>query len=169
MVRFAKAARRISARVRQIVRDDLLARPLGRVADPEINEALNARRFTRADLFTAGTTVAPHRQRIAAMLAAMNLTPRRATTHHWRELKIADHRCAHCAETARCDAWLAGDRGTDDPRHFCPNAMTFEAWRQAYLQRCPAAELLDGDLILEAGILETRELLRRFSAEKSTA
>ncbi|MBL8661984.1 MAG: hypothetical protein JNM29_04125 [Candidatus Odyssella sp.] len=35
-------------------------------------------------------------------------------------------RCLFCAETARCDRWLASDarRGNEE---FCPNAGTFEA------------------------------------------
>jgi hypothetical protein len=162
MVYLTEFARRASVKMRQLRSNDPLRRPLGRVPDSAINRALTLRRSGRADLFTRGKTLAPHRHRIAAMLAAYHFSPKQIIARHWPELKHADHLCAHCTEKKRCDRWLRGDRRDDAPRRFCPNVVTFERWRRDYLRHDLGEEVSDGDAILEVGLAQTRELLGRF-------
>ncbi len=126
MLRLIKIARRASARLQQILSDDPLFHPLGRASDSSIDEALKARGLGRADLFTPGTTLAPHRHRIAAMLHMQGLSPRHIATNHWPKLKDADHRCAYCFNTKRCESWLRWGRQNDSPRMFCLNAAAFK-------------------------------------------
>ncbi len=126
MLHLTDLARRLSARLQQIISDNPLLHPLGRASDSSIDEALVARGLARADLFTLGTISAPHRHRITAMLVIQGLPPRDFATHHWPELKAADHRCAYCVNIKRCESWLRWGRKNDAPRMFCPNAATFE-------------------------------------------
>jgi hypothetical protein len=154
-------ARQASAKMRRLLSNDPLLRPLGRVPDSTIHRALTLRRFGRADLFTPGKTLAPHRRRIAAMLAAFHFSPKQITEHHWKELKHADHLCAHCSDKKRCDRWLRGERSDEAPRRFCPNVMTFERWRRDYLQRDSNEVGAEGDSTLEPDLAKTREFLSR--------
>jgi hypothetical protein len=85
MVYLGDLVRRVSARLWRTRSDDPLRRPLGRALDGAIDEALAARGMARADLFEPEQSVAPHRQRIAAMLAAQGLTPEQVTARHWSE------------------------------------------------------------------------------------
>ncbi|MGF1608713.1 MAG: hypothetical protein ACFCUQ_04910 [Kiloniellales bacterium] len=114
------------AGVKQVFCDDPLLHPLGRASDSAIDEALMARGLERADLFTPGTTLAPHRHRLAAMLAIQGLSPRDVVADHWPALKTADHRCAYCANSKRCESWLKWGCPNDAPRMFCPSAAAFE-------------------------------------------
>jgi len=131
MRRLIKIARRVSARLQQILSDDPLLHPLGRASDSSIDEALTAHGLGRADLFTLGTTLAPHRHRIAAMLLMQGLSPRDLATDHWPKLKDADHRCAYCVNTKRCESWLRWGRQNDASRMFCLNAATFEQIKES--------------------------------------
>ena len=134
MVYLTKTARQASAKIRQIFSDDPLLKPLGRASDSEINNALASRSRRRADLFTMGKTLAPHRQRLAKMLAAYHFSPRQIVANYWPELKHADHLCAHCTDKKRCDEWLRDHDNGDAPRRFCPNVTTFKRWRRDYMQ-----------------------------------
>ena len=40
-------------------------------------------------------------------------------------LHTAAARCIHCAEAARCRAWMEQTTGTEGAAEFCPNAETF--------------------------------------------
>jgi len=165
MVTLTKIAKRASAELRQILSNDPLVHPLGRASDRAINKALAARGIGRADLFTQGKTLAPHRHRLAEMLTVYHFSPGEITAHHWPELKLADHLCAYCANGKRCEMWLRGRRRDDAPRRFCPNVTTFERWRRDYLQHGCVGERVDGDSILEAGLAQTREMLRRLGLQ----
>ena len=129
MVRFTDVAKQVSTKMRRRLNDAPLLNPLGRTADSKIDEALATRRLERADLFKRRSTFAPHRHRIAALLAVHDLSPTQLVARHWPELKGADHLCAHCVDQIRCDRWLRGWHENDTPRRFCPNATTFEQWR----------------------------------------
>jgi CBS domain-containing protein len=161
MVVLTQIARQTSAKLRQMLSNNPLVHPLGGAADSAINRALAMREFRRADLFTRGKTLAPHRHRIAAMLAAYHFSPKQITADHWPELKHADHRCAYCIDKKRCERWLRESHIYDSPRRFCPNAMTFEQWRRDYLQLETVEDKMDGGSILENGFVQTRESLRR--------
>jgi hypothetical protein len=119
-------ARRASARFHQAFCRDPLFHPLGRASDKSIDETLTAQGLERSDLFTVGTTFAPHRHRFAAMLFMHGLAPTHIATNHWHTLKDADHRCAYCLNTKRCERWLRWGRYNDAPKMFCLNAATFE-------------------------------------------
>ncbi|NNE83370.1 MAG: hypothetical protein HKN28_05305 [Alphaproteobacteria bacterium] len=134
MVYFTETARQASAKIRQIFGDDPLLKSLGRASDSAIDSVLASRSTRRADLFTVGKTLAPHRRRLAKMLAAHHFSPRHIVANYWPELKHADHLCAHCANKKRCDGWLRDHDRSDAPRRFCPNVMTFERWRRDYMR-----------------------------------
>lgn len=140
MVYFTETARQVSAKVRQLLGDDTLLKPLGRASDSAINNALASRSTRRADIFTLGKTLAPHRRRLAKMLAAYHFSPRHIVANYWPELKHADHLCAHCTNKKRCDEWLRDHGSSDAPRRFCPNVTTFTRWRHDYLQGESGAE-----------------------------
>ena len=129
MRRIRECAWLVLVKLRRLVSDDPLIRPLGRASDRAIDTALAARDRTRADLFSASTASLPHRQRMAAMLAMCRLPVEKATASHWETLKDADHACAHCPNPQRCENWLRWGRLNDAPRNFCPNAQTFENMR----------------------------------------
>lgn len=168
MVRLTDIAKQASAKMRRLLNDDPLLRPLGRTADSKIDEALATRTLERADLFKRGNTFAPHRHRIAAMLAVHKLSPRQIVAHHWPELKDADQLCASCINKKRCESWLRGRHADDAPRRFCPNAMTFERWRRDRHQYDVVGDKVDGDAILEVGLVRTREMLRRIHLQGSS-
>ena len=161
MVYLNEISRQASAKMRHMLSDDPLLHPLGRACDSSINEALAVRKIRRADLFTQGKTLAPHRHRLAEMLTVYHFSPRQITARHWLELKLADHRCAYCTNKKRCDRWLRGRRRDDAPRRFCPNVITFERWRRDYVQHDCAGERMAGDTPLESGLAQTCETLRR--------
>jgi len=161
MVYVTGFAKQASAKLRQMLSDDPLRHPLGRTPDSAIDESLATRSMKRADLFGPEENLAPHRHRIAAMLAAQGLSPKHVIERHWPELKFADHYCAYCINKRRCERWLRGNRPEDAPRMFYPNAMTFERWYRDYLKRDAAGERSSGDSILESGLYRTREMLRR--------
>ncbi|SDG43971.1 hypothetical protein SAMN05216241_1132 [Limimonas halophila] len=115
-----------ASRLRGMVRDTVLDAPLGRTPDRTIDAALVVRGITRAELFTPGTAVARHRERLARMVAEHGLSPAEVVATHWDHLKEADQVCAVCANKARCAAWLDGKGGDDSPRKFCPNALVLE-------------------------------------------
>jgi hypothetical protein len=167
MVYLTETAKQASAKIWHTLSDDPLLRPLGRACDGTINKALAARKLGRADLFTPGNTLAPHRHRLAEMLAVYHFSTPQIVARHWSELKLADHRCAHCADKKRCDRWLRGRRAGDSPKRFCPNVTTFERWRRDYLQRECVGARSDGDVLLEAGLAQTREVLRQHRLQES--
>ena len=158
--------KRISGTLGRRRSDDPLSHPLGRADDSAIDAALATRGMTRADLFEPGDGVAPHRQRIAAMLAKRGLSPKYITARYWPELKLADHACAYCSGKRRCDKWLGGRRPNDAPHMFCPNAMTFERWRKGSLHRDAGGLGHDIDFILERGLERTRKLLKQIHAPR---
>ncbi len=162
MVFHPEIARQASAKMRHMLSNDPLAQPLGRVCDSTIDEALAVRRIRRADLFTRGNTMASHRHRLAEMLIVYHFSPPQITARHWLELKLADHLCAYCTNKKRCDGWLRGRHRDDAPRRFCPNVITFERWRREYFQHDFVGERVDGDTLLETGLAQTRETLRRY-------
>ena len=168
MVYLTEIAKQASAKMRHTLCDDPLQYPLGRACDSAINKALAKRRIKRADLFTQGKTVASHRDRIAEMLAAYQFSTGQITARHWPELKHADHLCAYCTNKKRCERWLHGRRTEDAPRRFCPNVTTFEKWRRDHLQRDGVGKRIDGDSILEAGLAQTREMLKQLPLQGSS-
>lgn len=163
MVVFDRVVAWLSASMGRGRRGDPLARPLGRATDDAIDAALSARDMGRADLFGSEDTVAPHRQRIAAMLKRRGLSAEQVAARYWPELKLADHACAFCIDKRRCDRWLRGDRPKDSPHRFCPNAMTIDRWRRDAKQRTGAYR--DIDLILEQGLDRAREALKHIRAQ----
>ncbi len=158
---YPKLTESISAVLRRMLSGDPLLRPLGRTPDSVINEHLTRRRMGRADLFRGGKTLAPHRYRIAAMLAAHKLSARQVAVRYWPALKHADHICAHCADKRRCDKWLRRPAAHDTPRTFCPNATTFALWRRDCQAGAVAEPSGDGEAILESGLVQTRKLLKQ--------
>jgi hypothetical protein len=163
MVTLTQIATQTSAKMRQMLRNDPLLQPLGRIPDSTIDAALAARRLSRADLFSRGKNLASHRHRLAEMLTVFHFSLREITARHWPELKLADHLCAYCTNKKRCERWLRGRRMDDAPRRFCPNVTTFERWRRDYLQHDAGGERMAGDSILETDLAQTHEMLRRFS------
>lgn len=161
MVYLSEISKQASAKMWHMLRHDPLLHPLGRACDSSINQALAERKIRRADLFTRGKTLASHRHRLAEMLTVYHFSPWQITARHWSELKLADHRCAYCTNKKRCDKWLRGRRMDDAPRRFCPNVITFERWRRDFLQDDSVGQRMDGDSILETGLLQTREMLRQ--------
>lgn len=103
-----------------------LLQPLGRASDSVIDAALRECGMTRTKLFTPGSAMVPHRERIAAMILMQGLDPETLTRNFWSLLKEAEHRCAHCENAKRCERWLEWGRNNDAPRMFCPNETTFE-------------------------------------------
>lgn len=126
MLTFTEAVEQMSVRVRSIVSDDPLIRPIGRTPDGVIDAALAVRGLVRSDLFLPETSLAPHRRRLASMLATEGLSVLELAADHWSELKAADHRCKQCVETRRCERWLRSEGEDDSPRKFCPNAQMIE-------------------------------------------
>ncbi len=161
MVAFRRHAQRTVAKLGQMLSDDPLRHPLGRASDRAINKALAVRKLRRADLFDRKKPIAPHRHRLAEMLTVFHFSTRDIVARHWSDLKLADHRCAYCANKKRCDRWLRGRHWDDAPRRFCPNVTMFERWRRDYLLRDGAGQNIDGDCILAAGLEQTRQLLRQ--------
>jgi len=160
--------KQVSAMLGRRRSDDPLVHPLGRADDGAIDAALAAREMDRADLFEPEEGLAPHRQRLAAMLAARGLSPNYVTARYWSELKLADHACAYCIDKRRCDKWLGGRRPDDAPHRFCPNAMTFERWFRGSLHREAGRGGRDIDFILERGLARTREIMQRIRAPGPT-
>lgn len=148
---------------------DPLLRPLGRADDHCVDGALAARGMVRADLFRPTKSLAQHRNRISAMLAAYDLSPTWLVARHWPALKFADHDCAYCVSKRRCDGWLRGKRPNDGPRLFCPNAATFERWRGEAM-RLSAAELgADADAILKNGVAIARDMVENIRSRRHRA
>jgi hypothetical protein len=126
MLNLFKITRRPLAKLQKIFSGDPLLHPLGHASNGSIDEALEVHGLVRADLFTLGTTLTPHRHRLAAMLAIHALSPKEITTDHWQELKVADNRCANCVNAKYCENWLRRESKKGTPQNFCPNAITFE-------------------------------------------
>jgi len=118
--------KRVASRLHKTLRDDVLVEPFGRTPDRTIDAALVVRGMTRAELFTPGTALVPHRERLARMMAEHGLSPADVVVTHWDQLKEADQLCAVCANTERCSAWLDHGRDGDSPRKFCPNALVLD-------------------------------------------
>lgn len=116
---------RWAAALRDALRGSVLDRPLGRIPDQDIDRVLRGMGRTRADLFTAAGARANHRVRMARMMAAHRIDPRRAVLVHWRLLKTADNYCSHCPNPERCRSWLDRDAQDGGARLFCPNARLF--------------------------------------------
>ena len=108
-------------------RHPILARPLDKPSDRDIDAALDRAGLTRASLFTPAGAVARHRVHMAYMLAAHHVDIARATADNWQELKLADRSCAACRQKGRCRRWLEGGGPADATSVFCPNAALFEA------------------------------------------
>lgn len=166
---YPKLTKTVAAKVRQIFAGDPLLRPLGRTPDSVINQYLARRGMGRADLFRGTKTLAPHRYRIAAMLAAHKLSAREVAARCWPALKRADHICAHCADTKRCDRWMHQPAPEDAPRTFCPNATTFEQWQRDKCSGTADGAVADGETLLEGGLEQTRALLRQQSGPTPAA
>lgn len=164
-----RRVRKVVTKLRRTFSRDPLLRPLGRTPDSIINRFLARRRMGRADLFRGGTTLAPHRHRIAAMLAAHKLPLNHVVARHWPALKRADHLCAHCADTRRCERWLRQPAPEAAPRTFCPNAATFAQWQRNSGAGTSDRAIADGETILDAGVTQTRELLQQQSGPASDA
>ena len=118
--------KRVASRLHGTVRDEVLAEPIGRTPDRMIDAALVVRGMSRAALFTPGAALAPHRERLAGMMAEHGLSPTDVVATHWDQLKEADQLCAVCANKERCAAWLDHGHDDDSPRKFCPNALVLE-------------------------------------------
>ena len=168
MVTFTQIAKQTSSKIRQMLCNNPLQHPLGRVPDSTIDAALAVRRLRRADLFDRRKNLAPHRHRLAEMLTVYHFSPQEITERRWPELKLADHLCANCANKKRCERWLRRRRTDDAPRRFCPNVITFERWRRDYLQHDSVGERIDGDSMLETGLAQTRQLLKRLRLQGSS-
>lgn len=168
MVRLTAITTQTSTKIRRLLGKNPLLHPLGRTSDRKIDLALATRRLERADLFKRRHTFAPHRHRIAAMLAVHKLSPRQIVAHYWPELKRADHLCAHCIDQIRCERWLRGRYADDTPRKFCPNAITFERWRRERHRDDVVGDKVDGDAVLELGLVRTREMLRLIQLQGSS-
>src|SRR5680860_142016 len=97
--------RQIAALLRRW-RFPILARPLGRSRECDIDSALRRAGLTRADLFTPANAIACHRIYMSYMLAARQIDTAWAAAMHWQVLKLADDTCAHCPNTGRCRRWL---------------------------------------------------------------
>lgn len=113
-----------------------LRKPLGRLTDEQIDEALGKKNAKRTDLFkpSLGLGNAPHRHRISSMVATHGLSPELLVENHWEELKRADHYCAFCQQTKRCERWLQWGRTNDAPDMFCPNASMFKSLKKRLLE-----------------------------------
>lgn len=107
------------------LRHPVLARPLGRTSNRQIDAALERAGLTRAALFTYGGAIARHRTQMAGMLEAHGVDVARAVVENWEDLKLADHYCAHCRNARRCSRWLQWGRRNDAPKMFCVNANLF--------------------------------------------
>lgn len=105
----------------------VLDQPLGRASDREIDAALERAGSDRVKLFSPSGAIAPHRVRMAHMLAAHGVNAAYAVAQRWDALKIADHYCAHCSNARRCRNWLTWGRRNSAPSMFCPNAQLFES------------------------------------------
>jgi hypothetical protein len=116
----------LAVQVRSL-RHPSLARPLDRVSDQAIDEALRRAKLARSDLFTLPTALPWHRVYMAHMLRAYGIDPVFATEARWQELKGADRRCARCASKGRCRSWLEQGGFDEAPSTFCPNASLFAA------------------------------------------
>lgn len=126
MIRWESCLHSLAVRGRGL-RHPGLARPLDRVSDREIDEALRRAKLTRSDLFTLPTALPWHRVYMAHMLKAYGIDPVFATAARWRDLKRADGRCARCASKVRCRSWLEQSGFDEAPSMFCPNASLFAA------------------------------------------
>jgi len=126
MLNLFEIALRPLAKLQKIFSGDPLLHPLGHASNRSIDKALEVHGLARADLFTLGTTLAPHRHRLAAMLAIHGLSPKEIATDHWQELKAADNRCANCVNVEYCENWLRREDKKGTPQIYCPNAIKFE-------------------------------------------
>lgn len=104
--------------------------PLSELSDDDIDSALRADGKDRRALFSPGPGNAPHRRRMARMMAHYGVTPGFAVRRYWRALRRADRLCTECRSRRRCLSWLDWPANEDAPRVFCPNAETFEAIAQ---------------------------------------
>jgi len=106
---------------------NVLGRPLCDSTDAELDRALAAAGRSRADLFAVTPGNAPHRQRMAQLIAHFGIAPHFAAGHFWDTLRAADGVCLRCGNRRRCKSWLEWPVSNDAPRVFCPNAKTFDA------------------------------------------
>lgn len=102
-------------------------RPLTRWTDEALDRRLAARGRNRAHLFLDCPGTAPHRRRMARMMAHFGVRPEQAVCEFWGVLKAADQTCVACPNTRRCISWLDWPVGRDAPRVFCPNTGVFDA------------------------------------------
>ena len=123
----------LKAAVRRRVQGNPLHAPLGRLDDRLIDRTLTGLAMERRDLFSPDTLLSPHRRRISAMMSKLGIAVDPVIAHYWSDLKMADHRCAHCWDVARCKQWLDFGQRSDEPKHFCPNAGFF-----AYIKNRPS-------------------------------
>jgi len=126
MLDLSEIARRASERLDRSFNDDPLFPASDRGSTRSGDEALDAHRKRSANLVLRETVLAPHRHRLLAMLAAQGLAPREIAADYWPELRIADRRCANCANSRYCERWLSRGHESGAAAAFCPNAKTFE-------------------------------------------
>jgi uncharacterized protein YjiS (DUF1127 family) len=62
-------------------------------------------------------------RRLAAMLNRLRIEVA-PTARDGAEMRAIQRTCLLCAASGHCDRWLRSD-GSEDPRHFCPNAEAF--------------------------------------------
>ncbi|MCC5857104.1 MAG: hypothetical protein JJT90_03045 [Ectothiorhodospiraceae bacterium] len=62
---------------------------------------------------------------MARMMEALDVAPSTEADAARREFEALFRRCARCAESRLCQAWLDGDAPDADYRVFCPNASLF--------------------------------------------
>lgn len=104
-----------------------LQHPLSQHSDDEIDRALQVLGKDRCALFSPGPGNAPHRQRMARMMAHCGVSPNFAVRHYWDALRQADQACVECHNLGRCKIWLGCPIIKSAPQRFCPNAATFAA------------------------------------------
>ncbi len=62
-------------------------------------------------------------RRLAAMLQRLRIEVA-PTARNSVDIREIQRTCLLCAASGHCDRWLCSD-GSEDPRHFCPNAAAF--------------------------------------------
>ncbi len=62
-------------------------------------------------------------RRLAAMLRRLRIEVAPAARNS-ADMRAIERTCLLCAASGHCDRWLRSD-GSEDPRHFCPNASAF--------------------------------------------
>jgi hypothetical protein len=75
-------------------------------------------------------------RRLAAMLHRLSIEVAPVTCNS-ADMRAIQRTCLLCAASGHCERWLGSD-GSEDPRHFCPNAAAFAdlvSAREATYQR----------------------------------